>query len=64
MKFDHFHVIVAILFPGYFLCQEYQYGKEIDRISGATLSVRSVTKGISKLSLLLPYIIVKESNDD
>ena len=29
MKFDHFHVIVAILFPGYFLCQEYQYGKEI-----------------------------------
>lgn len=42
----------------------YQYGKEIDGISGATLSVRSVTKGISKLSLLLPYIIVKESNDD
>ena len=29
MKVVHFHVIFAILFPEYFLCQEYQYGKEI-----------------------------------
>jgi len=37
----------------------YKHGKEIDGISGATLSVKSFTKGISKLSLLLPYIMNK-----
>ena len=37
----------------------YIYGKEISGISGATLSVKSFTKGISKLSLLLPYVIEK-----
>ncbi len=37
----------------------YKYGKEIDGITGATLSVKSFTKGISKLSLLLPYIMAK-----
>ena len=37
----------------------YKHGKEIDGISGATISVKSFTKGISKLSLLLPYIINK-----
>ena len=35
----------------------YEFEKEIDGISGATLSVRSITKGINKLSLLLPYVI-------
>tara|TARA_B100000945_G_scaffold314692_1_gene312650 strand:+ start:64 stop:585 length:522 start_codon:yes stop_codon:yes gene_type:complete len=35
------------------------YGKEINGISGATLSVKSFTKGISKLSLLLPYVMSK-----
>ena len=35
----------------------YKHGKKIDGISGATLSVKSFTKGISKLSLLLPYIM-------
>ena len=37
----------------------YKDGKEIDGITGATLSVKSFTKGIGKLSLLLPYIIDK-----
>ena len=35
------------------------YGKQIAGISGATLSVKSFTKGISKLSLLLPYVMSK-----
>jgi len=35
----------------------YKFGKEIDGITGATLSASSITKGINKLSLLLPYII-------
>jgi len=35
----------------------YKFGKEIDGITGATISVKSITKGINKLSLLLPYII-------
>ena len=35
----------------------YKHGKEIDGITGATLSVKSFTKGISKLSLLLPYVM-------
>ena len=37
----------------------YKHGKEISGITGATLSVKSFTKGISKLSLLLPYIMTK-----
>ena len=35
------------------------YGRQISGISGATLSVKSFTKGISKLSLLLPYVMSK-----
>ena len=35
----------------------YTFPQDIAGISGATISVRSVTKGFSKLSLLLPYII-------
>tara|TARA_Y100001960_G_C14689193_1_gene835469 strand:+ start:530 stop:1066 length:537 start_codon:yes stop_codon:yes gene_type:complete len=35
----------------------FKFGKEIDGITGATISVKSFTKGISKLSLLLPYVI-------
>ncbi len=35
----------------------FKFQKEIDGITGATISVRSFTKGISKLSLLLPYVI-------
>ena len=35
----------------------YLFPQDIAVISGATISVRSVTKGFSKLSLLLPYII-------
>ena len=35
----------------------YQFGKGIDGITGATISVKSFSKGINKLSLLLPYII-------
>ncbi len=35
------------------------YGNQISGISGATLSVKSFTKGISKLSLLLPYVMSK-----
>ena len=37
----------------------YKHEKEITGITGATISVKSFTKGISKLSLLLPYIINK-----
>jgi len=35
----------------------YIFNRDIAGISGATISVKSVTKGISKLSLLTPYII-------
>jgi len=35
----------------------YKFSKEIDGITGATLSVKSITRGINKLSLLLPYVI-------
>lgn len=34
----------------------YEVGKEINGISGATISVHSVSKGIHKLALLLPEI--------
>ena len=35
----------------------FKFGREIDGITGATISVKSFTKGISKLSLLLPHVI-------
>ena len=34
----------------------YKVGKDIDAISGATISVNSITKGIRKIVLLYPYI--------
>lgn len=34
----------------------YKIGREIDAISGATISVRSVTRGMYKLTLIFPYI--------
>ena len=34
-----------------------KFEKDIDGITGATISVKSFTKGISKLSLLLPHIM-------
>ncbi len=42
----------------------YTFPENISGISGATISVASVTKGFSKLSLLLPYIINKEKNEN
>jgi len=41
----------------------YTFPEDIAGISGATISVRSVTKGFSKLSLLLPHII-RENKDE
>ena len=35
----------------------YIFNRDIAGISGATISVKSVTKGMNKLSLLAPYII-------
>jgi len=43
-------------FNGMWKESEFKVGKTIDGISGATISTNSVTKGIHKLSLLLPYI--------
>ena len=40
----------------------YKYPGNIAGISGATISVRSVTKGFGKLSLLLPHIIKENTN--
>jgi len=40
----------------------YGFPKDIAGISGATISIRSVTKGFSKLSLLLTYIIEENIN--
>ena len=34
----------------------YKIGKDIDAISGATISVNSVTKGIQKIVLLYPFV--------
>ena len=34
----------------------FKVGTEIDGISGATISVNSVSKGIKKLALLIPYL--------
>ena len=41
----------------------YKFPENIAGISGATISVRSVTKGFGKLSLLLPYIIKENINE-
>ena len=38
----------------------FEVGKEINSISGATISVNSVTKGIQKLTLLIKEIIEKK----
>lgn len=40
----------------------YNVGEDIDGISGATISVHSVTKGIQKLSLLAEYLLNDEKN--
>ena len=42
----------------------YLYPRNIAGISGATISVKSVTKGFAKLSLLLPYIIEKNNRNE
>ena len=39
----------------------YKVGKDISGISGATLSVNSLTKGIHKLSILIHEIIKDDS---
>ena len=38
---------------------EFKVGQEIDAISGATISVHAITKGVKKLTLLFPYILQK-----
>ena len=35
---------------------EFEVGREIDAISGATISVHAITRGIKKLALLFPLI--------
>ena len=40
----------------------YNYPRHISGISGATISVKSVTKGIAKLSLLAPEIITSHND--
>ena len=40
----------------------YKFPDNIAGISGATMSVSSMTRGIGKLSLLLPYIIKDYNN--
>ena len=40
----------------------YKFPANIAGISGATISVNSMTRGISKLSLLLPYVINDYNN--
>jgi len=44
-------------FISYTDSSDYSVGKSISGISGATISVNSVTKGINKLSILIDYII-------
>ena len=44
-------------FINYSDSSNYKIGKGIDNISGATISVKSVSKGIHKLSLIINYII-------
>jgi len=40
----------------------FKIGPAVDGISGATISVHSVTKGIKKLALIFPYIFFKSGN--
>tara|TARA_B100001123_G_C15312048_1_gene1024770 strand:- start:1958 stop:2503 length:546 start_codon:yes stop_codon:yes gene_type:complete len=49
-------------FIAYTDSSNYKVGRDISGISGATLSVHSVTKGIHKLSLLI-HEIIKDSNE-
>ena len=50
-------------FKGYSDTSDYKIGRAIDGISGATLSVHSVTKGINKLSLIIKDIIFKFNHE-
>ena len=50
-------------FLSYTDSSNYNVGDAISGISGATISVNSVTKGINKLSILIDYII-KDFNDE
>ena len=50
-------------FLNYTDSSNYNVGDAISGISGATISVNSVTKGINKLSILIDYII-KDFNDE
>ena len=50
-------------FKGYSDTSDYNIGRGIDGISGATLSVHSVTKGINKLSLIIRDIISKFNHE-
>jgi Na+-translocating ferredoxin:NAD+ oxidoreductase RnfG subunit len=43
-------------FTGKTIESDFKKGKDIDAISGATISVNAITKGIKKLVLLFPYI--------
>ena len=52
MKVVHFHVIFAILFPEYFLCQEYQYGKEISVSEEATIEFNPQGKNLAALDII------------
>ncbi len=46
-------------FRGKGIDSQFKIGKEISSISGATISVNSVTTGIKKLSMLYSFIIHK-----
>ena len=50
-------------FASYTDSSNYNVGDAISGISGATISVNSVTKGINKLSILIDYII-RDFNDE
>jgi len=50
-------------FSSYTHSSNYNVGDAISGISGATISVNSVSKGINKLSILIDYII-KDFNDE
>lgn len=43
-------------FIGKNITNEFKVGREIDAISGATISVNAITRGIKKLTLLFPFI--------
>ena len=50
-------------FIAYTDSSSYKVGKDISGISGATLSVNSLTKGIHKLSILIHDIIKKDNSE-